>query len=191
MIVCSFLTNKGQRLGSVVTTFFQFEVRIFEVSLYTCKVNNGNFDPLLTTFITLKFEVRDFSTIHKKNIIGYFDENEVYITKKVVVTMCVLCHNGLGQGTTASNAPIVSLMILLLRDSGVGGTTTIFPSTSTTLTSLSQSSQSSTSSTTRRRQTKDMAEPRDNNFDHKGRIVKNFQGQIDSLTFRSHPLPMI
>ena len=98
--------------------------------------------------------------------------------------MCVLCHNGLGQGTTASNAPIVSLMILLLRDGGVGGTTTIFPSTSTTLTSLSQSSQSCTSSTTRRRQTKDMVEPRDNNFDHKGRIVKNFQGQID-LTIRS------
>ena len=102
-----------------------------------CKVNNVNFDTLLATFFTLKFEVRDFSTIHKKNIIGYFDRNEVYITKKVVVTMCVLCHNGLCQGTTASSAPIVSLMILLLRDGSGGGTTTKFPSTSTTLISLS------------------------------------------------------
>ena len=32
--------------------------------------------------------------------------------------------------------------------------------------------------------TKDLVEPRYNNFDHKGRIVKNFQGQID-LTIRS------
>ena len=78
-------------------------------------------------------------------------------------------------------ASIVSLMILLLRDGGGGGggTTSILPSTSTNLTSLSQSSYS----TTRRRQTKDMVEPRDNNFDHKGRIVKNFKGQMD-LTFQ-------
>ena len=72
--------------------FFQFEVRSFEVSrnppwTYTCKVNHGNFDPLLTTFLSLKFEVRDFSTIHKKNIIGNFDENDVYCVSCAIMAM--------------------------------------------------------------------------------------------------------
>ena len=82
--------------------FCYFEVRSFEVSrnppwTYTCKVNHGNFDPLLTTFFSLKFEVRDISTIDKKNIIGNFDENDVYKREKGSIFLCVLCHNGNGK----------------------------------------------------------------------------------------------